>query len=550
VATGSCDLGHTGLVRRTLPLRSQLLLLQLAIVVVTVAVVGLVAAMMQSEQIRDSYRQQLVGVAQSVATLPTVREAFGTPDPAATIQPIAELIRQSSGVTYVVVTDDHGIRFSHPDPDRIGEPVSTDPGDVLEGETFVGTQTGTLGRSWRVKVPIRDDDGTVIGMVSVGILEAELREDLVDALPVLMAWLVGAAAVGTLGAFTVSRLVWRRIYRLEPEQIASLLEARDAMLHGIGEGVVAVDDHDRVALVNDEAARLLGLGDDVIGRPADEVLEPDARELLRRQEGTGQLLLAGERILLARSTPATIDGRPVGVVLILRDRTELHATLRDLEGARDLTKALRAQAHEFSNRMHVVSGLIELGRTDEAVAFIERSGHGGALDRRRGMPGIADPDVVALLLAKTTTSEERGVELAVTSGAVAHPDGTTDLVTVLGNLVDNAVDVSAPGDRVEVTLVEDEDGTCVVRVCDEGPGVSPEDRDRIFAPGVSTKHTASSARGIGLALVQRIVTRRGGTVSVGDAASGGACFEARLPPARGTASTAATRPARIGGGRP
>ena len=236
---------------RKVSLRTQLLALQLLIVLTTVCLVGVVATLMQAAQIRESYQQQMIGVAQSVATLPSVVEAFDSDDPSATIQPIAELIRQASGVTYVVVTDAEGIRFSHPNPDRIGEPVSTDPSIPLSGETYVGTQTGTLGESWRVKVPIRDEDGIVIGTASVGILESELRADLYDYLPWLALWLVGAVLVGTLGAVWVSRLVWRRIYRLEPEEIASLLETREAMLHGIGEGLVAVDAHERVALVND-----------------------------------------------------------------------------------------------------------------------------------------------------------------------------------------------------------------------------------------------------------------------------------------------------------
>lgn len=510
-------------------LRSQLLVLQLLIVVVTVSTVGVVATLLQSAQIRDSYRQQMVGVAQSVATLPTVRDAFDSPDPAATIQPIAELIRQSSGVTYVVVTDENGIRLSHPDPDRIGERVSTDPSEALSGHTYVGTQTGTLGTSWRVKVPVRDEDGTVIGMASVGVLESELRADLLDNLPVLIAWLIGAAAIGTLGAFSVSRLVWRRIYRLEPEEIASLLETRDAMLHSIGEGVVAVDEDGRVVLVNDEAARLLGLDADVVGRPAADVLEPDALGLLHEPASTGRLLLAGERILLAHGSPASIDGRPVGAVLVLRDRTELHETLRDLDGARDLTKALRAQAHEFSNRMHVISGLIELGRTADAVDFIARSGHGGSLSSSAALPGVSDPGVVALLLAKTTTSEERGVTLSVDRTSTAVPDGTTDLVTVLGNLVDNAVDATVPGGRVDVA-VRHEDGATVVTVADDGPGVPDTDRVRIFESGVSSKAAAAGgARGIGLALVRRVALRRGGHVTVGESPLGGALFEVRLP---------------------
>jgi two-component system, CitB family, sensor kinase len=513
---------------RKVSLRTQLLGLQLLIVMATVCLVGVVATLMQATQIRESYQQQMVGVAQSVATLPSVVQAFDSENPSATIQPIAELIRRASGVTYVVVTDREGTRLSHPNPDRIGERVSTDPSVPLSGRMYVGTQTGTLGESWRVKLPIRDEYGVVIGAASVGILESELRADLFDDLPGLALWLVGAVLLGTLGAVWVSRLVWRRIYRLEPEEIASLLETREAMLHGIGEGLVAVDDQERIALVNDPAARLLGLGPDAIGRQAEDVLESSLLGLLRADGETSErMLLAGEKILLGQRSDAQVDGQTVGAVLVLRDRTELLRTLRELDGARDVTQALRAQAHEFSNRMHVISGLIELGRPEEAMDFIARAGHGGSLTRASVAPGIANPDVIALLLAKTTTSEERGVRLVVDPDSEVSEDESADLVTVLGNLIDNAVDACAPGGTAEVSLRQDEQGT-LVTVQDDGAGIPEADRDRIFQSGWSTKDP-SGTRGIGLALVHRVVRRRGGEVSVSASASGGGRFDVHLP---------------------
>jgi two-component system CitB family sensor kinase len=526
-------------------LRTQLLVLQMLIVLTTVCLVGVVAARMQAAQIRESYQDQMIGVAQSVATLPSVVEAFDSEKPSDTIQPIAELIRQASGVTYVVVTDDQGIRYSHPNPDQIGKRVSTDPSVPLSGKMYVGTQTGTLGESWRVKLPIRDEDGTIIGSVSVGILESELRADLYDYLPGLAMWLAGAVLVGTLGAVWVSRLVWRRIYRLEPEEIAALLETREAMLHGIGEGLLAVDDQERIALVNDQAVRLLDLGPDTIGRRAEDVLEPSVLALLRADGETRErMLLAGERILLGQRSDAQVDGQTVGAVLVLRDRTELLRTLRELDGARDITQALRAQAHEFSNRMHVISGLIETGATDDALQFIARTGHGGSLTRAAVAPGIANPDVVALLLAKTTTSDERGVHLVVDPASEVGQDESADLVTVLGNLIDNAVDACAPAGTVEVSLRQDEHGT-LVTVDDDGAGITEADRSSIFESGWSTKGDAGT-RGIGLALVQRVARRRGGDVTVSASASGGARFEVRLP--HRTPRAAPRQPAPAGGG--
>ncbi|MER7559259.1 sensor histidine kinase [Nocardioides sp. NPDC126508] len=509
--------------RRRMSLRAQMLLLQVAIVLTAVAGVGVAASITQANQIRASYEQQMIGVAQSVARLPAVRTAMDDPRPEKEIQPIAELIRKASGVTYVVVTDENGIRYSHPNPDRIGERVSTDPSVPLSGKMYVGTQTGTLGESWRVKVPIRDDAGKVIGTASVGILESQLRSDLLAQLPRLVLWLVGAALVGLLGAYWVSRLVWRRIHRLEPEEIAALLETRDAMLHSIGEGLVAIDAHGRLALLNDEAQRLLGLSPDAVGEEAGAVLDPDVLALLDADPDTRRLVLSGERILVAQRSEAVVEGDRVGTVLVLRDRTELHTVLRDLDGARDLTSALRAQAHEFANLMHTVSGLLEIGRPGEAVDFIARSGYGGALTAGGLVPAVTDPAVTALLMAKLATARERGVSLEVDPESTCPPDDTADVVTVVGNLIDNAVDAAGSGGTVQVTLT-DEPTSGVLRLVveDDGPGVPAADRERIFRSGYST--SGADARGLGLALVSRIVARRGGSVEVDDSSLGGARF--------------------------
>ncbi len=521
-----------GGVFRSLSLRSQLFVLQLFILLVVVLVAGSVAISMQEQQIRDAYEGRMVGVARSVAQLPSIVEAFDDANPSQTIQPIAELIAQSTGVTYVVVTDHRGIRYSHPNHSLIGQMVSTDPSIPLSGETFIGRQTGTLGESWRVKVPIYDRSGAeVIGTASVGTLESTLRDDLNDDLPVLLAWLIAAALVGSAGAIYISRLVWRRIYQLEPEEIAALLETRDAMLHGIGEGVVAVDDRGRIALLNDEAKRLLDVSDAALGRPATTILEPVLAAMLAANGGADETVLAGERVLLARASAATVDTRRVGSVLILRDRTELHQLLQDLDGARDVTQALRAQAHEFSNKMHVISGLLELGRTQQAVDFISRSGHGGSVVAGELAPGITDPDAASLLMAKTTICDEKGITLVIDPASVLAPDGTTDPVTVLGNLVDNAMEAVGPQGTITVSIAQGADGCCTIMVADDGPGVPAEERRRIFEPGISSKEAAlPGSRGFGLALVSRVAARRGGTARVVPSPSGGAAFTVSFSP--------------------
>lgn len=519
--------------RRTVPLAVQLLAMQVVIVVLTVLAAGVLAVRLEDQQIRDTYGRRVLTIARSLAADAAVQEAYESPDPRRQLGPLAEQVRQAAGATFVVFTDATGIRYTHPDPEKVGQPVSTDPSVALGGEEFVGTETGSLGASLRAKVPVRDRSGVIRGALSVGILESRLSADLADVVPVLAAWLAIAALLGVLGAAAVSRLVRRRIFGLEPEQIADLLKTRHAMLHGIRAGVVAVDDGGRLALVNDEALRLLGLTHDPTGRPAADVLEPEVLQALvgAGEQATDRLVLAGERLLVANRTTSRVGQRDVGRVLTLRDRTELFDALRALDGQRSITDALRAQAHEFSNHLHVLAGLINLGRHDEAVSFVERLGPGAGLHGGDGTTRIEDASVAALLVAKAAAARERGVTLRLEPGSAVGDGVGDDVLTILANLVDNAVDAAGAGGTVAVLAVARADEPVVLRVADDGPGVPAADRADIFTVGFSTKVPTPDhhGRGIGLALVSRIVSRRQGTVSVGERPGGGAVFAVTLP---------------------
>ncbi len=516
----------------------QLLLLQVAIVLTTVVGTGLTAMWLQEQQLREAYQERMIAVAQSVAGLPVILDAFDDADPSATIQPVAETIREASDVTYVVVANDRGIRYSHPNPDRIGEEVSTDPTIPLSGRIYVGTQTGTLGESWRVKVPIFGPDREVMGQVSVGILESELREDFLSGLWGLLAALVVAAVVGVVGSAWIGRVIRRRIYGLEPDEIRAMLETREAMLHGIREGLVAVDDTGRLVLMNDAAARLLDVGDPdaVLGAPIESVLDHELARFIASGEDRETPVLSGERVLLVHGDRVSVDGREVGSIAILRDRTELETMLRELEGAQGLAEGLRAQSHEFSNKLHVVSGLLELGHVDAAIAFIERVGSGGALSSLDERDGIADVEAAALVLAKRSRALELGVALELDPDShldAAHGDvPRTDLLTVVGNLLDNAIEACALGGRVILSIRDDLDpGVVVVTVDDDGPGVAEELRDAVFEPNVSGKSATPGKprRGIGLTIVKRVATRLGGSAIAGVSPAGGARFTVRLP---------------------
>ncbi len=517
-----------------LRLSTQILLLQLAIIVLTLGT-GVVVSILQARaQLDRESGKQSLAIARTVSQIPELRAAFGTAHPERVINPIAERIRVRTGASFVVVANKQGIRYSHPDRQKIGQRVSTDPSEALLGREYVGVQTGSLGRSMRAKVPVRNQSGEVIGLVSVGLLASRVSAQLRNDLPVLLIPPAIGLALGALGSILLARRIKRQTFGLEPGEISALLEQREAVLHGIREGMVATDHSGRVILVNDEAKRLLDVDDSVVGRPfAEAVPAGHVRDVVEGTvDGPDQVVLVNDRVLVANRMPVTVRGRDVGSVVTLRDRTELEGLLRELNDVRSLADALRAQEHEFSHRLHVIAGLLELGRYDDAAGFISTSSRAHQELVASVVEHVGDPMLAALLLGKAAVASERGIDLRVTEDS-SLPEGygdPRDLVTVVGNLVDNALDslAAAGGGSISVTL-RNETGGVVVQVRDSGPGVEPALVDEIFRDGFTTKVAAGTGRrGLGLALVSQTVRRReGGYVTVVN--DSGALFTAFLP---------------------
>ncbi|WP_240529485.1 ATP-binding protein [Streptomyces antioxidans] len=514
---------------------SQVLLMQLAIATgVTVLATGLFLAPL-SDHLDDQAMRRALAIAQTTAAEPRMADALQhtRPTPGGPVQTGAERIRRATGAEYVVIMDRRGVRWSHTSPGEIGKHVSTDPTEALQGREVMEIDEGTLGRSARGKVPLRAGDGHIVGAVSVGISYESVRARLVAAVPEMLAYAGGALAVGALAAYMVSRRLQRRTHDLAFSDISALLAEREAMLHGIREGVVALDAQGRIRLINDEAQRLLELRPEDTGQPLAAVLSPGrtADVLSGRVTGADLLTVSGGRVLVANRMP-TDDG---GAVVTLRDRTELERLGRELDGTRGLIDALRAQDHEHANRMHTLLGLLELELHDEAMEFITEAIGVHRATAEQVTERVHDPLLASLLVGKATVATERGVSLSV-AGDSLLPNRLVDppgLVTIVGNLIDNALDatVGSPEPRVEVELCAD-DRTVLLRVSDTGPGIPADRRDVVFTEGWSTKEPpAHRKRGIGLALVRRLAERQGGSVRVSDREGGGAEFTVVLPEA-------------------
>ncbi|MBB5917921.1 two-component system CitB family sensor kinase [Nocardia transvalensis] len=540
---------------RVLRLRTQIVLLQVVLVALTLGIAFGVFAHVGQQRLSGEYGQRALAIARTVAADPEVRSETSRytlatvppgPDELAggQLERIAEETRRRTGALYVVITDDAGIRLAHPDATRLGEMVSTDPSAALGGSEVMIQERGTLGESVRAKVPVLRPDGeSVVGEVSVGISTAAVREQLLRDLGRAALFAAAALVAGVIGSVLLARRWHGLTLGLEPSELAELVREQAAVLHGIGEGVVAADSRWRLTVVNDEARRLLGI-DGASGRPVDEIgLTPRVLEVFRAADGVPVPAAVGDRLVVVTARTVSRDGRELGAVLSVRDRTDVESLTRQLDAVRSMSTVLRAQRHEFANRLHLLSGLLHGGRSEEAAQYIDELLGSGPLGAAlAGMDAVHDPYLQAFLAAKAAHARESGVELRLgpntwVDGNLAVP---VDVTTVLGNLLDNALEAArtAPADGaklVEVELVQ-EGQTLHITVIDSGSGVAPGIVESVFAEGVSTRpdNGVPGGRGVGLALSRQVARALGGDVVLSSPGGGaaplrGAEFIARLP---------------------
>ncbi|MBF6239592.1 Spo0B domain-containing protein [Nocardia otitidiscaviarum] len=529
-------------------LRTQIVLLQVVVVTLTLGIAFGMFAYVSNERLSGEYGQRALAIARTVASEPALREQvyryslatslsgdeMETELAAGPVQRIAEDARARTGALFVVVTDEAGIRLAHPDSTRLGERVSTDPSGALAGREVVIQEHGTLGESVRAKVPVlQPGSAHVVGEVSVGISTTAVHDQLLGDLRRAGLLAGGALLAGVLGSMLLARRWHGLTLGLEPRELAELVREQDAVLHGIGEGVVAADTAWRVTVVNEEARLLLGITGET-GCAVDELgLTPRVLEVFRAADGVPVQAMVGDRIVVVTAREVRRDGRCLGAVLSARDRTDIESLTRQLDAVRSMSTVLRAQRHEFANRLHLISGLLHTDRPAAAAQYIDDLLGSGPLGAALpGMDAVHDPYLQAFLAAKAAHARESGVTLRLgpntwIDGNLAVP---VDVTTVLGNLLDNAIEAARTGEPpavVEVELVQ-EDSTLHLTVADSGSGVPPALADAIFTEGVSTRPDSGlpGGRGIGLALARQLARAHGGDIRLtslgGPAATPGA----------------------------
>lgn len=533
-----------GLVPRRLrvPLATQLVVVQLVLIAAVLVAVSAVSV----EQTRISFQRdqgaRVVALAEVFAANPTVRGAFGGSDsllPAATTQ-----LQTTTGIGLVLITGIDGVVLAGSDPLLVREQVAW-PELAAAPERASTAVTELRGQSYLVAAaPILSDPQrtgrpvTQLGIAVVGEEEPSRLDALITAAPTLITYLGAAMVLGIVGSLLLARWIKRQTFGMEPAEIASVVEQREAIFTGIAEGVIALDPQDRVTMVNPLAGRLLSLPPDAVGRSLGELkIEGRLRDVLTGAEGNqpDAVVIRSGRVLVLNRMPVVHDGRTIGSVTTLRDRTQLADLESELGAFRGTTDLLRAQTHEFANQLHTISGLIQIGDYDEVVGYVDALTEGRAALDLTVARRVRDRPVAALLVAKSAVAAERQVSLRISQRTSLDPleaSCSFDVATVLGNLVQNAIDAAAsvPGREggawVEVEIHQS-GSTVELIVSDNGPGVDATIANEVFEHGFTTKAAQDGERGIGLALTRLICRRRGGEVEINNTADG-ARFAARM----------------------
>ncbi len=469
-----------------------------------------------SNATRDGLKETALAVARTMADMPQVKRGLGEPPQSNIIQPLAQAVTQRNDLLYAIVTDMRGIRYSHPDTSIIGKPfIGDDIRPTLAGHENVAINHGVLAPALRVFTPVFNEQHQQIGVVVVGISLSKVDEQIANSRWDVLLTILFSALVCAIGTWSLVRGLKRILLGLEPQEISTQFQQRQAMLHSLKEGVIAVDANGQVTLINPAARGMLLSGPD---KSLDRTpLLADLQEVLRSGEPIYDRALGCNGLLLISNTvPVRSQNVIVGAISTFRDKTEMSQLVQRLDGMMSYVDALRTTSHEFMNKLHVILGLLNMKRYDKLEDYVLQTAHAYQADIGEIQHRIKSPVVAGFLIAKIQRAKERGFALSLAEESLV-PDcpnekQVTVLVTVLGNLIENALDAMSGQAEGEVSLLlHYQDGWLSGEVSDDGPGIPAANIDAIFNKGFSTK---GENRGVGLFLANQQLHELGGTLAV------------------------------------
>ncbi|HGH7182728.1 two-component system sensor histidine kinase DcuS [Bacillus cereus] len=514
-------------------------LLVCTVVIFSLLVTDLLISHNVERTTEESQAEKAKTIARIVANDSIVIDGLAGKVDTSLIQGYTNKLLKSTDVQFIVVMDMNGIRKSHPDPQKIGQHfIGGDEGTALKGKEHVSLAEGTLGVSMRVFIPVFSETGEQLGVVAVGISADNVKERVKESRHIMYIGVGVGLLVGIIGAILLARHIKKSLFGLEPHRIAKILEERNTMLQSVKEGIIAVDKEAKVTLINNEAKRLFkksGLKDDFIGKDV-ELYMPNSR--IKEVLQTGVVQLNEEQniygiTIVTNRVPLYVKGEIVGAIATFRDKTEIRKLAEELTGIRLYAEALRAQSHEFMNKMHVVLGLTHMKQYEELQKYVSSMVSEHQYEIGGVMKKIKNPVFAGFLLGKLSYSREKNINLIISEDAylpeIYDESITHELITIVGNLIDNALEAVMNCEKKQVEIGIQYGDKLTITVQDTGNGIKEEEIDTLFTKGYSTK---GDNRGYGLYLVIESIQRINGEIHISSLLGEGTTIIIEIPKGR------------------
>lgn len=454
---------------------------------------------------------------------------------------IADKLQSGTDFDYVVIGDTHSIRLYHPNPEKIGYPMQfTKPGALEKGESYFITGKGSIGMAMRAKTPIFDDDGKIIGVVSIGYLISKIdswRSDFL--LPMAGVFILLLLVLMLLSWFFAAH-IRRQMLGMEPKQIARVVRQQEALFSSVYEGLIAVDPDGYITAINRSARKMLGLsspGRKWLGKPVNEVVQPADFFTQQIAEQRQDAMVNFNVLSVIANREAIRSGDELlGAIISFRSKDEIATLNAQLTQIKQYVESLRTLRHEHLNWMSTINGLLQMKEYDRVLAMVqgESQAQQQLIDSLRG--AFADRQVAGLLFGKVQRARELGLTMTIVPGSQLRqlPEGldSTEFAAIVGNLLDNAFEASLrtqQGNKVVELYLSDEGDDVVIEVADQGCGVPEALREKIFEQGVSTRTDEPGEHGIGLYLIASYVRRCNGVITLEDNSPCGTLFSLFLP---------------------
>ena len=518
-------------------LQTKLILLVSTILTTSLLIAYMFLSSYTYETVQNEMGNHAKAVSSMIAISPEFIQAMADPNQHSRVQDMAEAVRHETGDEYISIIDMNGIRLSHPNADLIGKHfVGGDEAAALKGSSYISIAVGTLGKSVRAFQPVYYN-GQQIGVVVTGISMEDIQKKIDKRNLQFLFILIAVLACGIFLTVLVANRIKSTLLGMEPFAIARLMVERNTVIKSVREGVIVVDTEGRLQLVNREAKRILtqaGISGNLIGREAADVI-PNSRMLEVVHSGKAEFdqeQRINSMYILTNRLPLVVEGNIIGSLATFRDLAEIKQLAEELTGVKRYVEALRAQAHEFRNQLHVINGLILNENYEELSEYIQELSTMGNNEIRWVHKHVRDSILASFFMSKLSRSREMGVNLILDSNisipAIDDGDFRNGLVTIIGNLIDNAIDAVQFSEQKNVNVrIDVTDGEWFIRVEDTGGGVDAANINEIFQKGYSTK---GENRGFGLFLVNKVVEKYNGHITVENGETHGAVFSIHLVP--------------------